>query len=63
MKSTCDNCQFKSTIENLGNQVDKLKETIQEAKDRLRYYFGTFDGKFDSPQLQNIYDVLGRDDH
>ena len=43
-------------------QMNRLRRTIVEAKDRMRYYFGTFDGKFDDPQLQNVYDVLCRDD-
>ena len=42
--------------------MNKLRETITEAKDRMRYYFGTLDGKFNDGQLQNVYDVLCRDD-
>ena len=42
--------------------MNRLRETITEAKDRMRYYFGTLDGKFKDGQLQNVYDVLCRDD-
>ena len=41
----------------------RTKATIQEAKDRMRYYFGEFGGTFpNNPQMQNVYDVLCRDD-
>ena len=49
-------------VKRLQDEVNHLRATIQEAKDRMRYYFGTFDGKFTSPQMQNVYDVLCRDD-
>ena len=66
MKCDCKDCAFRGMElcehRKLLDEVNKLKATIQEAKDRLRYYFGTFDGKFDVPQMQNVYDVLGRDD-
>lgn len=66
MKCDCKDCSFRGMElcehRKLLDEVNKLKATIQEAKDRLRYYFGTFDGKFDVPQMQNVYDVLGRDD-
>jgi hypothetical protein len=65
MKCDCKDCGFRGMElcehRKLLDEVNRLKATIQEAKDRLRYYFGTFDGKFNIPQMQNVYDVLGRD--
>ena len=47
----------------LMDEVNRLKATIQEAKNRMTYYFGQFGGTFpDSPQMQNVYDVLCRED-
>ena len=66
MKCDCKDCAFrgmeKCEHRKLMDEVNRLKATTQEAKDRMRYYFGTFDGKFTSPQMQNVYDVLCRDD-
>ena len=74
MKCDCRDCGFRGMelcehrklmdeVNRLQNEVNRLKATIQEAKDRMRYYFGTFGGTFpDNPQMQNVYDVLGRDD-
>lgn len=65
MKCDCKDCAFRGMElcehRKLLDEVNRLKATIQEAKDRLRYYFGTFDGKFNVPQMQNVYDVLERD--
>jgi len=65
MKCDCKDCGFRGMElcehRKLLDEVNRLKATIQEAKDRLRYYFGTFDGKFNVPQMQNVYDVLERD--
>lgn len=50
-------------VNRLQNEVNKLKATIKEAQNRMTYYFGQFGGTFpNSPQMQNVYDVLGRDD-
>ena len=47
----------------LMDEVNRLKATIQEAKNMMTYYFGQFGGTFrDSPQMQNVYDVLCRED-
>ena len=49
MKCDCKDCAFrgmeKCEHRKLMDEVNRLKATIQEAKDRMRYYFGTFDGK------------------
>ena len=46
------------------DEIRRLKGTIREAKDRIRYYFpGKPDGTFVDGQIQNVFDVLGRDDH
>lgn len=45
------------------DEINRLKATIKEAKDRIRYYFpGKPDGKFVDGQIQNVFDVLSRDD-
>ena len=45
------------------DEINKLKATIQEAKNRMIYYFGQFGGTFpNNPQMQNVYDGLWRDD-
>ncbi len=67
MKCDCQDCAFRGMElcehRKLIDEINKLKATIEEAKDRMRYYFGTYDGKFpSSPQMQNVYDVLCRDD-
>ena len=66
MKCDCKDCAFRGMElcehRKLLDEMNRLKATIQEAKDRMRYYFGTFDGKFNIPQMQNVYDVLCRDD-
>lgn len=50
-------------VKRLEDEVKRLKATIQEAKNRMTYYFGQFGGTFpDNPQMQNVYDVLCRDD-
>jgi hypothetical protein len=53
-----EDCELRKNID----AMNRLRKTIVEAKDRMCYYFGTFDGKFSDPQLQNVYDVLCRDD-
>ena len=66
MKCDCKDCAFRGMElcehRKILDEMNRLKATIQEAKDRMRYYFGTFDGKFNNPQMQNVYDVLCRDD-
>ena len=67
MKCDCKDCSFRGMElcehRKLLDEVNRLKATIQEAKDRMRYYFGNFDGTFpNDPQMQNVYDVLCRDD-
>ena len=45
------------------DEINKLKETIKEAKDRIIYYFpGKPDGTFVDVHIQNVFDVLCRDD-
>lgn len=67
MTCDCKDCSFRGAIycehRKLQDEINNLKATIQEAKDRLRYYFGEFGGTFkQNPQIQNVYDVLCRDD-
>ena len=67
MKCDCKDCAFRGMElcehRKLLDEVNRLKATIQEAKNRMTYYFGQFGGTFpDSPQMQNVYDVLCRDD-
>lgn len=66
MKCDCADCAFRGMQDcehrKYMDAMNKLRETITEAKDRMRYYFGTLDGKFKDGQLQNVYDVLCRDD-
>ena len=49
-------------LEAMFDEIIGLRATIREAKDRMRYYFGNIGGGFDDPQLQNVYDVLCRED-
>jgi len=51
-------------LEVMFDEIAGLRKTIQEAKDRMIYYFGTGNSNwgFNDPQLQNIYDVLCRDE-
>ena len=53
-----EDCEHRKEMD----EINRLRKTIEEAKDRMRYYFGTLDGKFENGQLQNVYDVLCRDD-
>ena len=74
MKCDCSDCGFRGMeacehrkamdeINVLRSDVKTLMGTIKEAKDRLRYYFESFDGSdFKDPHVQNVYDVLCRDD-
>ena len=59
----CEHRKLMDEVNRLQNEVNKLKATIKEAQNRMTYYFGQFGGTFpNSPQMQNVYDVLGRDD-
>ena len=67
MKCDCKDCAFRGMglceHRNLVDEINKLKATIKEAKNRMRHYFGEFGGTFpNNPQMQNVYDVLCRDD-
>lgn len=66
MKCDCKDCGFRGMElcehRKLMDENNRLKATIQEAQNRMRYYFGTIDGKFNLPQMQNVYDVLCRDE-
>lgn len=67
MTCDCKDCGFRGAVycehRKLMDENSRLKATIQEAKDRMRYYFGEFGGTFpNNPQMQNVYDVLCRDD-
>ena len=66
MECECRDCDCRGNEicehKRLLDEINKRKATIQEGKDRMRYVFGTFDGQFNSPQMQNVYDVLCRDD-
>ena len=67
MTCECKECAFRGAVycehRKLMDENARLKATINEAKDRMRYYFGEFGGTFPSnPQMQNVYDVLCRDE-
>ena len=67
MECDCSDCAFRGAIycehRKLMDEIKRLKETIREAKDRIRYYFpGKPDGTFADGQVQNVFDVLGRDE-
>lgn len=67
MKCDCEDCAFRGMEmcehRKLLDEINRLKATIQEAKNRMSYYFGQFGGTFPgNPQMQNVYDVLCRDD-
>ena len=68
MECDCADCAFRGAVycehRKLMDEIRRLKGTIREAKDRIRYYFpGKPDGTFVDGQIQNVFDVLGRDDH
>ena len=45
------------------DEIKRLKATIKEAKDRMAYYFPVNQsGKFADGQVQNVFDVLCRDE-
>ena len=63
----CADCAFRGMQlcehRKLLDEVNRLKGTIVEARDRISYYFGSSYGAgFSDPQIQNVYDVLCRDD-
>ena len=64
MTCVCADCPFKGMApcehRQLMDENNALRNTIQEAKDRITYYFGDMAGE---PQLQNVYDVLCRNDN
>ena len=67
MECDCSDCAFRGAIfcehRKLMDEIKRLKGTIREAKDRIRYYFsGKPDGTFVDGQVQNVFDVLCRDD-
>ena len=67
MTCECTDCAFRGMElcehRKLMDKINKLKATIKEAQDRMRFYFPTkTDGTFVDGQIQNVYDVLGRDD-
>lgn len=67
MECDCSDCAFSGAIfcehRKLMDEINRLKGTIKEAKDRIRYYFpGKPDGTFVDGQVQNVFDVLCRDD-
>lgn len=67
MKCDCKDCAFRGMElcehRRLTDAAARYRATIQEAKDRLRYYFNSFSGQdFSDPHIQNVYDVLCRDD-
>ena len=59
----CEHRKLMDEVNRLKKELEKARGTIQEAKNRMTYYFGQFGGTFpNSPQMQNVYDVLCRDD-
>lgn len=67
MECDCSDCVFRGAIycehKKLMDEINRLRGTIKEAKDRIRYYFTAKpDGKFVDGQIQNVFDVLCRDD-
>lgn len=47
----------------LMDEINRLRATIKEAKDRITYYFPVKQsGKFADGQVQNVFDVLCRDE-
>ena len=67
MECECSYCAFRGAIycehRKLMDENNRLKETIKEAKDRITYYFPVNQsGKFADGQVQNVFDVLCRDE-
>ena len=48
-------------LQSIADERNAFAWKVREAKNRMRYYFGSFDGKFKDPQMQNVYDVLDDD--